>query len=149
MGYIDRTEKAMKPSHPNHDLPDFDADLEKDDVWNLLEDTTPSNPSPRFGQDTLRRIRLEADQAEKSPWWKSIFSPKPLIGFAGAVVAAIAIVVSLPSEPVSPTPIVKTTPENVDDWQSELEDAVASELLSSAAEDPTLFSDGEIVALLY
>jgi hypothetical protein len=35
----------MKPSHSNHDLPDFDADLEKDDVWNLLEDTTRGNLS--------------------------------------------------------------------------------------------------------
>jgi CubicO group peptidase (beta-lactamase class C family) len=45
VGYIYRTEKAMKPSHSNHDLPDFDADLEKDDVWNLLEDTTRGNLS--------------------------------------------------------------------------------------------------------
>lgn len=140
----------MKPNHPNHNLPDFDDELENDAVWNLLEEATPSNPSSRFAQDTLRKIRLEGDtDLGKSPWWKSIFSVKPLIGMAGAAIAAVAIIVSLPSEPESPAPIADNNPEAVDDWQKDLDDAVASELLSSAAEDPSLFSDEEIVALLY
>jgi len=138
----------MKPSHPNHDLPDFDADLEQDAVWNLLGDSSPSNPSPRFVQDTLRRVRLE-NAAPKASWWKSLLAPKPLISMAGAALAAVAIILSLPSTPDTPTQIADTTPEVVEDWQSNLNDAVASELLSSAAEDPSLFTDGEIVALLY
>lgn len=140
----------MKPNHPNHNLPDFDDDLENDAVWNLLEEATPSNPSPRFTQDTLRKVRLEGDAgADKSPWWKSLFSVKPLIGMAGAALAAVAIIVSIPSETESTTPVADNTPETTDDWQKDLDDAVASELLSSAAEDPSLFSDEEIVALLY
>ncbi len=138
----------MKPNHPNHHLPDFDADLEKDDVWNLLGDTTPRNPSPRFVQDTLRRVRMDGE-TKNSPWWNALFSPKPLIGIAGAALAAIAIVISLPSDSGTPSSTANTDPVSVEDWQDDLEDAVASELLSSAAEDPTLFSDGEIVALLY
>lgn len=138
----------MKPKHPNHDLPDFDRELENDAVWNLLEDPTPGKPSPRFVQDTLRRARLDAE-ASKAPWWKSLLAPKPLLGAAGAALAALAIFVSLPSDQVAPqNPDVAEVTTPAEDW-IELEDAVASELLSDAAEDPTLLSDGEIVALLY
>ncbi|MFT6178906.1 MAG: hypothetical protein ACJAQT_001373 [Akkermansiaceae bacterium] len=138
----------MKPKHPNHNLPDFDSELENDAVWNLLEDSSPANPSPRFVQDTLRRVRLDAAPS-KSPWWKSLLAPMPLLGTAGTALAALAIFVSLPSNSVAPqnTDIAEiTTP--AENW-IELEDAVAGELLSGAAEDPSLLSDEEIVALLF
>ena len=139
----------MKPNHSNHDLPDFDADLEQDAVWNLLGESTPADPSPRFVQDTLRKVRLDEAAPEKAVWWKSLLFSKPLIGITGAALAAVAVFVSLPTTQDSPETITNTTPEVIDDWQSDLHDAVAVELLSSAAEDPTLFTDEEIVALLY
>ena len=51
----------MKPNQSTHPLPDFDADLEDDAVWNLLDDATPTELPPRFVNETLRRIRLEED----------------------------------------------------------------------------------------
>jgi len=137
----------MKPNHPTNPPSDFDADLENDAVWNLLDDATPTDPSPRFVQDTLRRVRL-GETERKSPWWKTLFSPKPLMGAAGAALAAIAIVISLPSEPAPTGGTVAKTPEVTEDFD-QLEDTFATELLSGAAEDPTLLSDAEIVALLY
>ena len=98
-------------------------------------------------QDTLRRVRLE-ETKRKSPWWKTLLSPKPLMGAAGAALAAIAIVISLPSEPAPKGGKVAKTPEVTEDFD-QLEDTFATELLSGAAEDPTLLSDAEIVALLY
>ncbi len=137
----------MKTPQQPQDLPDFDVDLEQDPVWNLLADAPTQEPSPRFTQDLVRRARLEGQ--DTSPWWKSLFTPKPLIGMATAACACVAIVLSLPSEtPTDPTPVV-TVQEQADDWEENFADALANELLTSAAEDPTLLSDSEIIALLY
>ena len=104
-------------------------------------------PPPRFVEETLRRLRLEEDK-RKSRWWKLIFAPKPLIGAAGAALAAVAIVISLPSDPSPSNKTISETPQINEDFD-QLEDSFATELLSGAAEDPTLLSDEEIVALLY
>lgn len=137
----------MKPNQPTHPLPDFDADLEDDVVWNLLDDATPTELPPGFVNETLRRIRLEED-IQKSRWWKVVFAPKPLIGAAGAALATIAIVISLPSDPAPSNRTISETPQINEDFD-QLEDSFATELLSGAAEDPTLLSDEEIIALLY
>jgi len=139
----------MKPKHPNsqHDLPDFDQELENDAVWNLLGDASSSTPSPRFVQDTLRRTRLE-NETLSTPWWRSLLSPKPIFAATGLGIAALAIFLSLPDQtPASQPNVVDATPP-AENWQ-ELEHAVANELLSDAAEDPSLLSDAEIVALLF
>jgi hypothetical protein len=140
-------EKVMKPNQPTHPLPDFDADLEDDVVWNLIDDASPADPPLRFVEETLRRVRLEEDK-QKSQWWKLIFAPKPLIGTAGVALAAVAIVISLPSDPSPSNKTISETPQINEDFD-QLEDSFATELLSGAAEDPTLLSDEEIVALLY
>ena len=137
----------MKPNQPTNPPTDFDADLEDDVVWNLLDDATPTELPPRFVNETLRRIRLEED-IQKSRWWKVVFAPKPLIGAAGAALATIAIVISLPSDPSPSNRTISETPQINEDFD-QLEDSFATELLSGAAEDPTLLSDEEIVALLY
>jgi hypothetical protein len=140
-------EKVMKPNQPTHPLPDFDADLEDDVIWNLIDDASPADPPPRFVEETLRRVRLEEDK-QKSQWWKLIFAPKPLIGTAGVALATIVIVISLPSDPSPSNSTIAETPQINEDFDK-LEDSFATELLSGAAEDPTLLSDEEIVALLY
>lgn len=137
----------MKPNQPNFPISDIDAEIENDVVWNLLDDATAANPPPHFVQDTLRRVRLEGAE-QKSPWWKALFAPKPLMGVAGAALAAITIVISLPSDPTPSGEKIVEKPEVTVDFD-QLEDTFATELLSGAAEDPTLLSDEEIVALLY
>jgi hypothetical protein len=137
----------MKPNQSTNPLSDFDADLEDDVVWNLLDDVTATDPPPRFVQETLRRIRLEEDN-RKSRWWTVLFAPKPLIGIAGAALATIVIAISLPSGPSPSHRLIAETPQVTEDFD-QLEDTFATELLSGAAEDPTLLSDEEIVALLY
>ena len=140
----------MKPNHPKNTPSDFDADIEGDALWRLLDESSPLSPSPRFHQDTLRRVRL--DQAEQKPsWWQSLLSPKPLMGLAGAALAAVAIVIAFPADsgPVS-DPIADKDPtiEEAMELQA-MEDSLATELLSAAAEDPSLLSDEEIVSLIY
>ena len=131
----------MKDQFPH----DFDEDLDGDAIWDLLENSSSSEPSPVFVQDTLRRTRLEADVAK--PWWQSLLSPKMILGTTIASCAAIALVISLKNPTPQPDSSIadKSTTE---EW-NELEDAVANELLVGVTEDPTLLSDEEIVALIF
>ncbi|MEN8774746.1 MAG: hypothetical protein ABF379_08540 [Akkermansiaceae bacterium] len=137
----------MKHDHSDNSSSDFDSNLDNDAVWNLLDDATLIDPSPRFVQDTLRRVRLE-ESMKKSSWWKALSAHKPLVGVVGATLAAVAIVISLPSDPIPADGPVAATPQAAEDFD-QLEDTFATELLSGAAEDPTLLSDEEIVTLLY
>lgn len=131
----------MKDQFPH----DFDEDLDGDAIWDLLENSSSSEPSPVFVQDTLRRTRLEADVTK--PWWQSLLSPKMILGTTIASCAAIALVISLKNPTPQPDSSIadKSTTE---EW-NELEDAVANELLVGVTEDPTLLSDEEIVALIF
>ncbi|MGD1978534.1 MAG: hypothetical protein PVJ98_04010 [Akkermansiaceae bacterium] len=139
---------SSSPRKTPSSLPDFDPGIENDAVWNLLDEASPAEVSPRFADDTLRRLRLESET--RTPWWKAIFAPKPMIATAATALAAIAIVVSLPNNDPAPVtaPVVEVDQPTSEDWEN-LEDSLAQELLSRAAEDPTLLSDEEIVALLY
>ncbi|MEJ6581157.1 MAG: hypothetical protein QNL33_19065 [Akkermansiaceae bacterium] len=138
----------MNPNHPNSKLPDFDSELENDAIWDVLAEATPGEAPPRFLQDTLRRARLEP---AARPGWRSLgirgiwTASLTTLGTAAAVVA---LIISLPSDP---TPVEQTTSTQTTaptQWL-ELEDALASEVLTEAAENPAMFSDQEIVALLY
>lgn len=138
----------MKTPNNFQNLPDFDAELDQDPVWNLLDEAPVQEPSPRFAQDLVRQARLEGQGS--TPWWKTLFSPKPLIGVATAACACVALVLSFPGESTAdPEPIAAAPPAQTDDWEENFADALASELLTSAAEDPSLLSDSEIIALLY
>jgi hypothetical protein len=138
----------LSPGKSPNSPTDFDPSLENDAVWNLLEEASPVEASPRFTDDTLRRIRLESEIP--TPWWKSLLSPKPVIATLVTAAAAVVIVVSLPDQsPEVAEPVAKAAgPIPAEDWEN-LEDNLAHELLSGVAEDPSLLSDEEIVALLY
>ena len=132
----------------NHLPPDFDDELDGDAVWNLIDQSSSLEPSGSFTQDTLRRSRLE--ETGKSSWWQKIFTPIGLVSISGTAVAAIALMVALKADPtpVTPPPIADHKPAPTEEW-SELEDQLASALLVTASEDPSLFSDEELVALLF
>ena len=132
----------------NHLPSDFDDELDGDAVWNLIDQSSSLEPSGSFTQDTLRRSRLE--ETGKSSWWQKILTPIGLVSISGTAVAAIALMVALKADPtpVTPSLIVDHKPAPTEEW-SELEDQLASALLVTASEDPSLFSDEELVALLF
>ena len=132
----------------NHLPPDFDDELDGDTVWNLIDQSSTLEPSGSFTQDTLRRARLE--ESEKTSWWQKIFSPAGLVSLSGTAIAALALMVALKADPtpVTPSPVTNNEPAPTEEW-SELEDQLASALLVTASEDPSLFSDEELVALLF
>ncbi len=132
----------MKRNH----LSDFDEELDGDAIWNLVDKASVNQPSPTFVQDTLRRARLA--EPEKTSWCQKLLSPVGLLGASSAAIACVALIFTLNSEPAAVTPEIVKQSTPTQEW-SELEDALASELLVSASEDPSLFSDAELVALLF
>lgn len=117
-------------------------DWENDPVWNLLDESPPAKAGPFFARNVMREIRLAGHA--RTPWWRKILSPVPLT--AGAVAAAAAFVVLVavnrPDTPIADGP---DTPASV---VAEAFD-VDQSLLIAAVEDPSLFSDEEVLALLY
>lgn len=125
-------------------------DWENDPVWSLVDRAPSSEAKPAFVQDVMREVRLLDDK--ESPWWRVFFLPQTLVGGAVAAVLALILVFSLPSgekdsNSIADTP---TTPEPVETVaDSKLDTLVEKELLLEAAEDPSAFSDEELLALLY
>ena len=113
--------------------------LEADPVWDLV-DKAPTQPaSSHFASATVRMVREQ--QERKSAWWKQLFAPMPIAGLAAAA-AAIALVVnvSIPDREVV---------DSSDKAEIEaIQEVVEVELLMVAAENPSEFSDQELVALL-
>lgn len=135
----------MNPNQSKNHLPDFDPDLENDALWTLLKQSSPPEIPPRLVSDTLRKIRLA--ESSPSPWWRKLLSPKPFLAASASATAALAIFLSLPDQSANPTP---QNPDTLADHQwNDLEDSFATELLAQAADDPSLLSDADIIALLF
>lgn len=115
---------------------------ENDPVWNLLDASQTAQASPAFAQDVLRRVR-QLDAAPAVPWWKKLLSPAPLLGGAMAAAAAIALMAVLSPDPAG------TKPAIVNNASKTLDEAFQQELLFVAVEEPDLFSDAELLAMLY
>jgi len=115
---------------------------ENDPVWNLLDASQTAKASPAFAQDVLRQVR-QLDAAPVAPWWKKLLSPAPLFGGAMAAAAAIALMAVLSPDPAG------TGPEIANDASKTLDEAFQQELLFVAVEEPDLFSDAELLAMLY
>ena len=139
----------MDSDRTEENLPDLDVTLEKDALWELLQNAPPPPAPPHFVQNTLRRLRADSDRPE-STWWHSLLRPKPLLGTATLALAALALLLSLPTQPkLTPdTPLTSHPPDPSPGWE-ELEEAIASELLTHAAADPQLLTDSELLAILF
>jgi hypothetical protein len=124
-----------------------DHDLDQDPVWDLVDRAQPLEANPLFSRNVMREIRLAEDSA--IPWWKRLLASKPLVASSLAAVAAVAILVSVNTN--SPTTNGGLT--GIEPGQeaplAELNEELDQELLMAAAEDPSLFSDEHLLALLY
>ena len=116
---------------------------DQDPVWNLLAKSPTTQASTHFVSDTVRLARL-TEQVQ--PWWKRWLQPLPLTGLAMAT-AALAFTVTgvLHQVPDSqPAPIAHF---NSPQAQS-IQDIAETEILIAAADNPSKFSDQELVCLL-
>ncbi len=123
-------------------LPEDDS-WESDAVWKLLDEVPPASAGPRFVDDVMRAVRLEETP---QPWWKRVFAPLPVAGWATAT-AAIALAVysftSAPSPTGAPVVMVPAT-----ESFAEVQAAADAEVLVAAADHLDQFSDNELVSLI-
>ena len=116
-------------------------DREDDPVWNLLDKAPPAHAGPLFARNVLREIRLAAHQP--APWWKRLLAPVPLTTGALAASAAFAVFIALTPPDQTSASLPPTPPPAIEEFD------VDQGLLFAAIEDPSLFSDEEVLALLY
>lgn len=119
------------------------------ELWELLGKSPSDKASPLFSRNVMREIRLEkSNSAAKAPFWRSLLTPRYLVPAA----MAMALVLVWPSlfgpqaETVAKGPTNSALPVEV---VESLESSLESELLVAAADKPGLFSDEEVIAMLF
>lgn len=120
-----------------------DDSWESDAVWKLLDQAAPVAVRTKFIDDTVRAARL---LGETKPWWKWVFSPVPLSGFAGATVAIIFSAVTF----FSPAPALPASQNTVaiTIQAANIQEIAETETLIVAADHLENFSDKELVSLI-
>lgn len=116
----------------------FDA---KDPLWKVLGKSTTRPASPQFAHKVVRASREEVS----IPIWNRALSPLGLLG-AGAGLAVIVYAASFALNPsgVTPSDVTSTAPA-----VEVITEDLNTELLGAAAESPSLFSDDELLALIF
>jgi hypothetical protein len=133
----------------NHSPTPSDDSWESDAVWKLLDEAAPPKARGSFADDVVRMSRLEP---APEPWWKRLFAPAPIAGFA-AVTAAVALGALFLSKPlVEPTSgggrlAVVESPALADPYE-DLQDLAETEALIAAADHLEAFSDQELGNLI-
>jgi len=125
-------------SQKNHD---HDPALEDDTLWETLAKSPSRNAPANFAQNTMRAARL-SQESTRASWRNLLIKPTLAFGGAIAVIAIGAFVLFEPGNDNSPAEVASTTGNNESDWLNEA-------LISTAIEKPDLFTDAEIVAMIF
>lgn len=125
----------------NNHLPDPENDTD-DAVWDLLAQAPPQQASPTFAQNVLRARRLSEEKKGFS--WKAFFTSSAIALPVCAALVLFGIIFFKPASNDSTPEVVENIMEEVieDTW---LDDA----LLATALEEPELFTDEELVAMIF
>ena len=126
---------------------------EQDDpVWSLLGKASSHEPGSLFARNVIRETRLSQNQdlnqdRKLGSRMLAIFSPARLA--LGAAVCACAMAAyhmwPSPAQLSSPHPIVS---ESSSESSTALTELLIEESLEAAAEDPTIFTRDEVVAMI-
>jgi hypothetical protein len=121
---------------------------QNDPVWNMLGEASSREPSAFFARNIVREARL---QKTSTVSWGSrlatFFTPTKLALGTAACACALAVT------QMWPTPEAVVTPGTIADISSPepssaLSELVIEESLDAAAEDPTIFTRDEVVAMI-
>lgn len=123
-----------------------------DPLWGLLGHASEQKPDAFFARNVLREVRLLKDKTpSRASRLATIFTPRRLvIGAIGAttcICALAAFQMRSTSPPSTGTDLITDTipaPEPA----SALSELVIEETLNAAAEDPTIFTHDEVVAMI-
>ena len=142
--------------HPE-DLQPQDKEWDTSDpVWQLLGEANQPQADPFFARNIVRSVRqMELERPSLAARLSGIFSG-PRLALGAISCAAIAAVVwqAMPSastQPNAPSIAQPSAPVIIEEVEAEInyfEDLVMTETLSAAAEDPSIFTRDEVVAML-
>lgn len=134
-----------KPSTDHHSDDLLGAPFDdKDALWQLLEEAPTKKASPLFSRNVLREIRLE--KGAKSAFWKKLFKPQVLFPITTAALLGLACIPTSSREASDTGTIARTSPT---EQPTTLVTYLDEELLLAAADEPSLFSDDEVIAMLF
>jgi len=147
---------------------DWDPEQEDNDpVWNILGQASNRKPDPFFARNVVRSTRLLENTSET--WFSRVTSlftqrtSRQLALGAAACVCALVTYQIWPSTPSTRVPVTKmaatppqpsppatiTAPAEIAPTElSELSELVIAETLEAAAENPTIFTHDEVVAMI-
>lgn len=134
----------MTESHPDFDSQD-EQRLENDEVWELLQNSPSPQASPLFSRNIMRDIRL--DESSSQSFWARFSWPRLIFPAALTVLIAIGFLSLNSPQPLN-SPSLATQTQAAESTQL-VEARFEEELLAAAADYPELFSDDELVALLF
>jgi hypothetical protein len=128
-------------------------ELEQNDpTWNILMQVSKREPDVFFARNVVRLAR----QLESTPaTWRtrmascaSFFTPRRLALGAAACVCALLAYPMWPTPKTSGQDIVESPTQATAPPSSALSELVIEETLDAAAEDPTIFTHDEVVAMI-
>ena len=122
-------------------------EIEQDPIWDLIRQSPRHEARPSFVDDVVRASRQTPE-----PWWKRFWIPITTGGLATAATAAVAIY--LMGSHTVPTGAPYDTSGFADNAAAKsqpieaLDEIAHTEALLLASDDPSSFSDAELVALI-
>jgi len=98
---------------------------EEDPSWDLLQHASKQTADPMFAKNIMRSIRLE--DAEQSPWWKSLLTPRLSIAALTAISCIAILAITLNPTTKQSNPIAdSTTPTPTQTEQPAIDDVAIS-----------------------
>ena len=124
---------------------------EDDPLWNLLDQASTQEPDTFFARNVVRSAR-QLETPSLSSRISALFrSPKLALSAAACAAILIGYQVWPNTTPAisQPSPVVaQITEVDQTDLTTDLSEVVIEETLLAAAEDPTIFTRDEVVAML-
>ena len=140
--------QAMSPMPPKPNDQKTPIEEQDDPVWHLLEKASKKKAGPFFARNIMRETRLHAKHSP-SLFFRvpSLLTSKRIASIACVCVLAVAAFEFWPSGKSIET-VDSMTAENQAASTSTLSELLIEESLNVAAEDPSIYTRDEIVAMI-
>lgn len=136
-------------SHSDNSHDKTHGQEQEDPVWQLLENASRQEPGASFARDIVRKARLisEKPTGRRLFQMQSLFTAPRLVSAACACLLIIAAFQLWPSAPPSET-VQPANAYGAESVSSDLAELIIEESLHAAAEDPSIYTRDEIVAMI-
>lgn len=141
--------QAMIPMPSNRNDQETPIKEQDNPVWHLLGEASKKEASAFFARNIIRETRLHAKRSPSSLFFRlqSLLTSKRIASLACICILAIATFELWPSDESVET-VESITRENQAASTSTLSELLIEESLSVAAEDPSIYTRDEIVAMI-